>query len=298
MSDDLSGIFDGGSELIATGFGFTEGPLWHPDGFLYFVDLRVSKLFQWTPDKGVEVVRENTNEGNGITFDLHGRVVMCDAGDRRIARDEPDGTRTVVADRWGGDKRFNKPNDIVGRSDGTLYFTDPAYNDPYWDVPRDELDLKFGAVFSIAPDGPDGSHGKVLLVADNIPFPNGLALSPDESVMYVANSFDDRFIQAYDVQPGGSLTNSRLFGDMNSDEPGVPDGLKVDEAGRVFCGGSGGTWVFDKEGQHLGTFITPEVCANLTFGGPDRRTLYITAWTSVYRVRVKVPGTKIPSLAF
>ena len=227
MDHDISGIFVSEPECIATGFGFTEGPLWHPQGFLYFVDLRSSKLFKWSPQNGVEVLREHTNEGNGITFDLQGRVVMCDAGDGRISREEPDGTRTVVADRWGDGKRFNKPNDIVGRSDGTLYFTDPAYNDPYWDVDRDKLDLKCGAVFKISLDG------DVTLVADDIPFPNGLALSPDETVMYVANSFDSRFIQAYDVEPDGSLANGRLFGDMNSEEPGVPDGLKVDEAGFI-----------------------------------------------------------------
>ena len=297
MSRDLSAVVDGQPEQIATGFVFTEGPVWHPDGFLYFVDIRRNHLLRWVPGRRVDVVRENTNEGNGLTFDLQGRLVMCQMGARRVSRIEPDGTITVLADRWQG-KRLNAPNDVVGRSEGSIYFTDPEMR-----VPRELREIGFAGVYRIAPDG------QIHLATDECEYPNGLAFSPDESVLYVAISRLDerclqeeerrevcthRLIRAFDVAPDGTLSNNRVFADMSSAEEGVPDGMKVDIEGQIFCTGSGGTCVFDKNGQQLGTIRTPEVPANCAFGGSDNQTLFLTARTSLYSVRTKVPGARVP----
>ena len=293
MADDLSSILDGQPERVATGFVFTEGPLWHPPGFLYFVDIRRSQLLRWVPGQQVDVAWENTDEGNGLTLDLQGRLIMCQAGQRRMIRWESDKTSTVLADRWRG-KRFNRPNDVVGRSDGSIYFTDPAGR-----VPPEERELGFAGVFRIGPDG------EVHLATDECEYPNGLAFSPDESILYVAISRLDercleeetcthRRIRAFDVAPDGSLSNNRVFAEMSS-EPGVPDGMKVDMEGRVLCTGNGGTCIYDKDGRHLGTIRTPELPANLAFGGSDNRTLFLTACTSLYSVRVKTPGVKVPT---
>ena len=282
MTDDLSSIFDGQPERIATGYVFTEGPLWHPDGFLYFVDVRGNLLLRWVPGRQVAVVRENTNGGNGLTFDLQGRLIMCESGNRRVIRTEPDGTISVLADVWEG-KRLNRPNDVVGRPDGSIYFTDPQGQ-----VPLETREIGSSAVFRVSPDG------AISLVTSDLEYPNGLAFSPDERVLNVANSRNDRYMRAFDVLPDGSLTNGRLFADMSAEGEEVPDGLKVDVEGRVFCTGTGGTWVFDRDGRHLGILRTPEVPANMAFGGSDNRTLFLTARTSLYSVRVKVPGVKVP----
>ena len=297
MSEDLSQILDGEPEQLATGFLFTEGPLWSPAGWLYFVDIRRSQLLSLSPGLETDVIREDTGEGNGLTFDLQGRLIMCEGANRRLTRTERDRSITVLADRWEG-KRFHKPNDVAGRSDGTIYFTDPGLR-----VPPEEREIGFFGVFTVSPDG------QVRLATDECEYPNGLAFSPDESVLYVAISRLDercvdedergevcthRKIRAFDVAPDGSLSNNRVFADMSSAEPGVPDGMKVDAQGNVFCTGNGGTCVFDKEGRYLGTIRTPEIPANCAFGGSDLRTLFFTARTSVYRVRVKVPGVKVP----
>ena len=284
MADDLSTILDGQPERLATGFVFTEGPLWHPDGFLYFVDPRVNKLLRWDPGRGMEVIQE-TSGGSGLTFDLQGRLVMCEGGNRRVTRTEPDGTVTVLANRWEG-KRLNRPNDVVGRSDGSIYFTDPGGR-----VPPEEREIELSGVFRISPDG------TIYLVTADCEYPNGLAFSLDERVLYIANSRSDKYIRALDVLHDGSVTNSRVFADMSSEEEEVPDGMKVDMEGRVFCAGPGGTWIFDRDGRHLDTLRTPEVPANCAFGGSDHQTLFLTARTSLYSVRVKVPGVKVPRAA-
>ena len=300
MKDDLSAVLDGTPERVSTGLIFTEGPLWHPDGFLYFVDIRRNQLLRWVPGRQVEVVRENTNEGNGLTFDLQGHLIMCEGGNRRVIRTEPGGTISIIADRWD-DKRLNRPNDVVGRSDGTIYFTDPQGR-----VPPEEREVGFSGVYRVSPDG------QVHLATDECEYPNGLAFSPDEAILYVAISRLDercleeeernevcthRRIRAFDVAPDGTLSNNRIFADMSSAETGVPDGMKVDTAGRVFCTGNGGTCVFDAEGRHLGTIRTDEVPANCAFGGSDHRTLFLTARTSLYSLRVKAPGVAVPRAA-
>jgi gluconolactonase len=283
MSDALSAILETTqAERLATGFGFTEGPLWHPDGFYYFVDIRQSTLHRLTPGKAPELVRANTGEGNGTTFDLQGRLVLCEGGNRRVSRTSADGRLEVLMDRYEG-KRLNRPNDVVCKSDGSIYFTDPGLR-----VPLAERELPSAGVYRIAPDG------TTALVAD-CEYPNGLAFSPDERVLYVANTRWAQYIHALELDGGGHLVRRRIFADMSSDETdGVPDGMKVDVGGRVYCTGPGGTWVFAPDGTRLGIIRTPEVPANLAFGGPDLRTLFFTARTSVYTLRVKAAGQPHP----
>ena len=283
MADELSTILETTqAERLATGFVFTEGPLWHPDGFYYFVDVRSSVLYRLTPGRPHEVVREKTGGGNGTTFDLQGRLVLCEGENRRVTRTAGDGRIEVLMDRFEG-KRLNRPNDVVCRSDGSIYFTDPGLR-----VPLGERELPYAGVYRVAPDGTQS------LVAD-FEYPNGLAFSPDERRLYVANTRWAQYIHVLELDAAGKMMRRRIFADMSSDETdGVPDGMKVDVEGRVYCTGPGGTWVFAPDGSPLGIIRTPEVPANLAFGGPDLKTLFFTARTSVYTMRVKVPGQPHP----
>lgn len=303
MPEYLEGIVESGQEAqqLATDFAFTEGPLWHPDGYWLFVDLRREPpvIHRMSPAGGTpDVIREPSGGTNGMTLDLQGRLLMCEGDNRRITRMEPDGTINVVADRWDG-KRFHRPNDIVCRSDGSIFITNPSGR-----VPEEDQEIEFpGTIHRIAPDG------TVEMSAHDIDFPNGIAFSPDESVLYVSNTRklgerpdqywdgevkQNQLIQAYDVAADGSLSNSRVFGSMASAEDGVPDGMKVDAEGRVYCTGSGGVWVFSPGGEHLGIIRVPEIPANCAFGGPDFRTMLFTARTSVYSLRMTTPGAPLP----
>ncbi len=283
MGDDLSKLLETTqAERLATGFLFTEGPLWHPDGFYYFVDIRRSNLHRITPGKPAELVRADTGEGNGTTFDLQGRLVICEGGHRRVTRWSADGRSEVLVDRYEG-KRLNRPNDVVCKSDGSLWFTDPGLR-----VPLTERELPYAGVYRIAADG------VVTLMAD-CEYPNGLAFSPDERTLYVANTRWTAYIHAFELDAAGKVLRRRIFADMSSDEPdGVPDGMKVDVEGRVYCTGPGGTWVFAADGRRLGIIRTPEIPANLAFGGPDLKTLFFTARTSIYTLRVTTPGRPHP----
>jgi gluconolactonase len=283
MADALTRILETqDAERLATGFVFTEGPLWHPDGFYYFVDVRSSVLYRLTPGRAQDVVRDKTGGGNGTTFDLEGRLVICEGDNRRVTRMSADGRIDVLMDRFEG-KRLNRPNDVVCKSDGSIYFTDPGLR-----VPLAERELPYAGVYRITPDG------ATSLVAD-FEYPNGLAFSPDERVLYVANTRWTQYIHAIELDARGTMVRRRIFADMSSDETdGVPDGMKVDVEGRLYCTGPGGTWVFAPDGTRLGIIRTPEVPANLAFGGPDLRTLFFTARTSVYTLRVKVPGQPHP----
>jgi gluconolactonase len=282
MADSLSAILETGeAQCLATGFVFTEGPLWHPDGFYYFVDVRASKLYRLTPGRPHELVRQDTGGGNGTTFDLKGRLVVCEGDNRRVTR-WVDGRAEILMDRFEG-KRLNRPNDVVCRSDGSIYFTDPGLR-----VSLAEREVPHAGVYRVAPDG------VIALVAD-FEYPNGLAFSPDERRLYVANTRWAQYIHVLELDAHGRMLRRRIFADMSSDEPdGVPDGMKVDVEGRVYCTGPGGTWVFAPDGARLGIIRTPEVPANLAFGGPDLRTLFFTARTSVYTLRAKVPGHPHP----
>ncbi|HEU4367671.1 MAG TPA: SMP-30/gluconolactonase/LRE family protein [Methylomirabilota bacterium] len=283
MTDALATILESTpAERLATGFEFTEGPLWHPDGFYYFVDIRRSQLFRVTPGKPAERVRADTGEGNGTTFDLQGRLVICEGGHRRVTRWSADGRSEVLVDRYEG-KRLNRPNDVACRSDGSLWFTDPGLR-----VPLPQREVPYAGVYRIAPDG------TTALVAD-CEYPNGLAFSPDERTLYVANTRWSQYIHAFELDPAGAVVRRCIFADMSSDETdGVPDGMKVDVEGRVYCTGPGGTWVFAPDGARLGIIRTPEVPANVAFGGADLRTLFLTARTSIYTLRVRVPGQPHP----
>jgi gluconolactonase len=283
MADPLSAILDEApAQRLATGFVFTEGPLWDPHGFYYFVDVRASMLYRLTPGRAPEVVREKTGGGNGTTFDLQGRLVLCEGDNRRVTRRGADGRFEVLMDRFEG-KRLNRPNDVVCASGGSIYFTDPGLR-----VPLAEREVPHAGVYRIAPGG------SVSLVAD-FEYPNGLAFSPDERRLYVANTRWAQYIHLLELDADGRMVRRRIFADMSSDETdGVPDGMKVDVEGRVYCTGPGGTWVFAPDGTRLGIIRTPEVPANLAFGGPDLKTLFFTARTSVYTMRVKVPGLPHP----
>jgi len=283
MADAMSAVLETTqAERLATGFVFTEGPLWHPDGFYYFVDVRASMLYRITPGRPHEVVREKTGGGNGTTFDLQGRLILCEGDNRRVTRRAADDRFEVLVDRFEG-KRLNRPNDVVCKSDGSIYFTDPGLR-----VPLAEREVEHAGVYRIAPDG------AVSLVAD-FEYPNGLAFSPDERLLYVANTRWAQYIHVLELDGDGRLVRRRIFADMSSDETdGVPDGMKVDVEGRVYCTGPGGTWVFAPDGTRVGVIRTPEVPANLAFGGPDLRTLFFTARTSVYTLRAKVPGQSHP----
>jgi gluconolactonase len=285
VSDTLAKLVEPSQQAqrLATGFGFTEGPLWHPDGFYYFVDIRANTLHRVTPGKPPEVVRDDTGEGNGTTFDLQGRLVMCEGSHRRVTRMTADGGIETLVERYEG-KRLNRPNDVVCKSDGSLWFTDPDLR-----VPFAERELPYAGVYRIAPDG------VTTLMAD-CEYPNGLAFSPDERMLYVANTRWTQYIHAFELDASGRVVRRRIFAEMASDDDknGVPDGMKVDVEGRLYCTGPGGTWVFAPDGQRLGVIQTPEVPANLCFGGPDLKTLFLTARTSVYTLRVNVAGQPHP----
>ena len=282
MADNLDQIVESSTaECLATGFVFTEGPLWHPEGYWLFVDVRrePGAIFKLVPGGQPEIYREPSNGSNGLTFDLEGRLVMCEGDGRRMSRREQDGSITALAEQWDG-KRLNRPNDVVCHSDGSIYFTNPGGR-----VPAEEREIDFSGVHRIAPDG------TVTAAITDTEYPNGLAFSPDETVLYVTNTREKMYIAAYDVMPDGSASNGRVFADMTSDESdGVPDGMKVDSVGNVYSTGPGGCWVFDPEGNHLGIIRLPEIPANCAWGGPDNRTMFFTARTSVYTLRMQNTG--------
>lgn len=268
-------------EKIAGGFVFTEGPLWHPDGFFYFTDVRDSKLYRIVPGQPHTLIRE-TKGGNGLTFDLQGRLINCEGDGRRLTRTAADGTVSVLLDRFEG-KRLNRPNDVICCANGDLLFTDPSLR-----VPAAERELDNASIYRIKPDGTVG-------VVAHFEYPNGLALSPDGRTVYAANTRWSAYIHAVELDSQGAMIRRRIFADMSAEGTnGVPDGMKVDQVGRVFCTGTGGVWVFAPSGGLIGIIETPEVCANVAFGGDDLRTLLLTASTSVYTARVKTPGLAHP----
>lgn len=283
MATTLSDIVESAEPTkVASGFVFTEGPLWHSDGTLTFVDIRRSQIIRLGTDGKTEIIRESSGESNGMTFDRQGRVVICEMVNRRLTRME-NNTYTVVADKVDG-KRLNRPNDVIGKSDGSLYFTNPGRER----LEPADVDLDTNNVLRVKPDG------TVDVIIPQFDYPNGLAFSPDEKILYVANTRPDKFIMVYDVNADGTVSNGRHFADMSSEEAGVPDGMKVDVEGRVYCTGPGGCWVFERSGELIGIIKLPEYPANCGWGGPDNKTMYFTANTSVFSMRMKTAGTKIP----
>jgi len=271
-------------EKVAGEFQFTEGPVWISDGsYLLFSDIPASIIYKWVPG-ATEAVPYRTPSGNsnGLTLDTEGRLLACEHSNRRVSRAERDGTIVVLADSDGG-KKLNSPNDIVVHSSGRIYFTDPPYGLPQQKVGKE---LDYNGVYRLDPDG------TLYLLDDSFDRPNGLAFSPDEKTLYVDDS-QQMLIRAFDVQGDGSLANGRVFAELKeAGKDGVPDGMKVDVEGNVFCTGPGGIWVFDPQGTLLGKIEPAEVPANLAWGD-DGKTLYITARTGLYRVRVETGG-KLP----
>src|SRR5205823_4869460 len=266
-------------ETVAAGFGFTEGPVWDPAGFLYVSDEEINKIFRVNISDGRKEELISLGDPDGNTYDRQGRLIDCASVLRAIIAISKDGKYEVLADKFEG-KKLNSPNDVIVGPDGALYFTDPTLDL----VKGEQQEIPFQGVYRL------DSAGKLTLLTKDLTQPNGLAFSPDGKKFYVDDD-EHRNIWVYDVAKNGSLSNGRIFGEEpGSKGDGVPDGIKVDTKGNLFVTGPKGIWVWSPEGVHLGTIALPEQPANLTWGDPDRRTLYITATTSVYSVRTKARG--------
>jgi gluconolactonase len=292
-------------EKLAGDFEFLEGPIWvRNGGYLLFSEMPSNSIRKWNPADGeVSVFLEKsgftgtdpTGAGgrtptgfisigsNGLTLDREGRIVLAAHGDRNVVRLEKDGTRTVLASRYEG-KRLNSPNDLIYKSDGSLYFTDPPgglrerHTDP-------KKELPFSGVFLLKGD-------KLQLLVDDLPMPNGVGFSPDEKIFYLSDTYK-KIVNRYDVRPDGTLSPGKLLIDMNADQAaGYPDGLRVDQKGNVYSTGPGGFWIVSPAGQHLGTILLSEFPTGLAFGDADGKTLYLTSRTGLYRIRLKVAGLR------
>lgn len=299
----LTDILEPGEpELIATGLVFTEGPVWHPDGYLVFSDPGGDTQWKVNPGEKPALIRRGESP-DGSTIDIKGRLITCDQNGRKVVEVREDRSIRVLADSHQG-KRLNMCNDVVGHADGSLYFSDPD-----WALDPNEREIGSPAVWRLSPSG------SLTLLTREVAFPNGLAFSPDESLLYVVDTRPDPHIKVFDVGSDGTLAKCRRFADIPyikspegmtfvhpvTKKPraarevgGVPDGVKVDVKGRVFCTGTHGIWVFEPAGALVGIIRTPELPANIAFGDNDWRSLYICARTSVYRVRLKIPGMPVP----
>ncbi len=275
---------------LASGFGGdlgpAEGPVWIKEGgYLLFSDIHNNRRMKYTPGQGVSVFLEPTNRANGLTRDLQGRLLACEHDSRRVTRRELDGSLTVVASSFQG-QRFLRPNDVVVKSDGAIYFTDPG-----GPAVPEQWDLTHTGVYRVSPD-----LGTLTLLVSDFVVPNGLAFSPDESILYVNDSRRGH-IRAFDMLPNGTLARQtdRVFADLRGAEPGVPDGMKVDVAGNVYCGGAGGIYVLDPKGKKLGRIVHGQpATTNIGFGGDDWKTLFFTSRTTLGSVNVKIAGIPVP----
>jgi gluconolactonase len=265
-------------DLVAGGMGFTEGPVWDPAGFVYVSDEVTNKILRIYPDGHKEELI-SLGDPDGNTYDEHHDLIDCASVLRAIIRIKPDGTYTVLADHFQG-KRLNSPNDVVIGPDGAIYFTDPTS-----DLPKDQKqELDFKGVFRL------DAKGRVTLLTKELTEPNGLAFSPDGKRLYVDDSAQ-RNIRVYDFQPDGTLRNGRIFGEEpGAKGEGVPDGMRLDQAGNLYVTGPGGIWVWDSDGHHLGTILLPEQPANLAWGDSDLKTLYIAATASLYTLKTTATG--------
>ena len=298
-------------ERVATGFTWVEGPVW-THGSLFFAEIPSNSIRRWTPGKGVSIFLQPSGYkgsapyggkepgSNGMTLDARGRLTVAGHAQRDVFRFESldaKGPITILADRYQG-KRLNSPNDLVYRSDGSLYFTDPPYGLRTQNDSDPEKELKVNGVYRIPralehkPGAPPAND--LQLVVSDLPRPNGIAFSPDEKYLYVDNSEPKKIWMRYRVKPDGTLTDPKLLYDATADpRVGGPDGMKVDLEGNIYSAGPGGVWIFSPQGKPLGTIVMPERTANLAWAGPDRKTLYICASTSIYRVHLKIAGEPV-----
>ena len=293
ISSRLDLIVSENEEIKELGNGYggeegpAEGPLWWADGgYLLFSDIHNNRRMKLDSDQNISTFQEPTNRSNGLTRDLQGRLVACEHDSRRVTRLEANGDVTVLANSFQG-RQLNRPNDVIVKSDGSIYFTDPWTHRR----PAEQWELDFSGVYRISAD-----LGTLTLLAKDFIVPNGLAFSPDETQLFVNDSRRGH-IRVFDMQDDGTIARAsdRVFCDLTGDRPGVPDGMKVDVEGNVYCGGSGGLWILDSKGEHLGT-IAHEATAttNLAFGGNDWKTLFFTTRNSLGSVQCKIPGLPVP----
>ncbi len=275
LSQPLPAQEEGGVEIerVATGFRFTEGPVWSREGFLLFTDIPNNQIMKYAPGEKPTVFREDSNGAQGNAFDAQGRLYTCESHTRRVVRTDKKGAIEVLAEKWEG-KRLNAPNDIAVRRDGHAYFTDPAFG-----AQADTRELDFYGVFHLPP------KGELRVIAKPQGRPNGIVLSPNGHLLYVANS-DEHNVRAYDVDHNGDTSNERV---VISGVDGVPDGMRVDEQGNLYVAANR-VWIYDAQGKLIGNLNIPEKPSNCAFGDSDLRTLYITARSSLYRARREVKG--------
>ena len=292
LASELGLIVDPGEEVEELGSGYggdrgpAEGPLWWKEGgYLLFSDIHNNRRMRWAAGEKVSVFQEPTNFANGLTADLQGRLIACEHESRRVTRLEPDGSITVVAGSYKG-TRLNRPNDVVVKSDGSIYFTDP------WSHPRarGEWDLDFAGVYRVSAD-----LGTMSLLVRDFVMPNGLTFSVDESILYITDTRSGH-IRAFGVQPNGmlNLATDDVFCEIKGEGLGAPDGMKVDVEGNVYCTGPGGIWIMDATGKHLGTVLTGGQTTNIAWGSEDWKTLYYTTFHTIGRIRMKIPGLPVP----
>jgi gluconolactonase len=293
-SDAIYDLVEEGSgvEQLATGFTFTEGPIWHPvEQVLYFSDMPADIRRKVTLDGTVTEVRKPSFKCNGMVLDADLNLLVCEHVTSSLVRMDPDGTgssREVLASHYEG-KELNSPNDVIVANDGSIYFSDPWYGRmPVFGVER-ERELGFQGVYRLEPGG------EPQLLVDDFEQPNGLCFSPDETLLYI-NDTPRAHIRVFDRQPDGTIANGRMFFDSIGSgviEEGIPDGMKCDERGNVYVTGPSGVWVISPEGEHLGVIEVPENVGNLNWGGDDWSDLYMPSSTSLYRIRMKVGGNRL-----
>jgi gluconolactonase len=274
---------DVGFERLGTDFLFTEGPVWNAAGrFLLFSDMPGDHMRRWSARDGITTFRKPCNKSNGLAYDRQGRLLVCEHASSRLTRTEPDGSSTVLASHWQG-RELNSPNDLVCASNGAIYFSDPTYGRlDYYGLKRD-LALDFRGVYRVAPDG------TLSLLADDFGQPNGVCLSADERRLFV-NDTDRGHIRVFDVAADDTLGGGQVWAEPRGEGRGAPDGMKIDSAGNLWCCGPGGIHIFATDATPLGVLHVPETAANFCWGDDDLKSLFITASTSLYRVRVEVPG--------
>ena len=274
-------------EELANGFDFTEGAVWnHVDGYLIFSDMPGNVMRKWTAADGIQVFRRPSNMANGNFYDLQGRLISCEHATSRVTRTEHDGSITVLASHYDG-KELNSPNDVIVKSDGSIYFSDPSFGRmEYYGVARAaELDVR--GVYRLDPDS-----GDLTLLVDDFDQPNGLTFSLDERHLFI-NDTMRAHIRVFDVAADGGLSNGRVWAELTGERDGLADGMKIDSEGNLYTAGPGGVQVFAPDATCLGVIYVPQGVANFTWGDADLRSLFINAGTSLYRTRVNVPGREL-----